>query len=201
MEQGGVYDGLEVRRERDGKRRIRGRFPYGKRAVLSAGGNGRRPRKEEIKPGAFSFAIDDPDREIHALVGHSFDRPLASKRAGTLLFNDTREALFFDVILGLEIQQTSWVQDFLAAFQAGLIIGVSPGFRVPPPERVPNAEETEEEDPSEGDALIRILNALVLFELSFVTRPAYPETAVEERDNPALILPEKRLQPAYRWRL
>lgn len=195
----GIYDGgLEIRRRRDGSRCMRGRFPYRRRAILRAGGNGRRPQKEEFAPGAFSFALDDPDREIHALIGHSFDRPLASKQAGTLAFNDTPEALLFDVILTPEIQRTSWVQDFLNAFAAGLIIGVSPGFRVPPPETVPDAEAMVEEDSDEGNALIRILRAVVLFELSFVTRPAYEETEVEERSAGGVILPKK--MGALRWR-
>ena len=160
---------------------MRGRFPYGKRAVLSAGGNGRRPRKEQFAPGAFRFALDDPERDIHLLLGHSFDQPLASRKNGTLTFNDTPEALEFDAVLSVEIQRASWVQDFLAGFKAGLIVGISPGFRIPPPEAVPDAEETEEEDPAEGNALIRTIRAAVLFEMSVVTRPAYDETAIEER--------------------
>ncbi|WP_375229899.1 HK97 family phage prohead protease [Roseobacter sp. S98] len=200
MDKGAIFKGLELRREGDGTRRLRGRFPYGKRAVLSAGGNGRRPRKEQFAPGAFSFAVDDPDREIHFLLGHSFDHPLASRKNGTLMLTDTPEALIFDAILTVEIQRASWVQDFLAGFAAGLIIGISPGFRIPPPEAVPDAEETIEEDPSEGNALIRIISAAVLFELSAVTRPAYDETEIEERDKGPLILPKPRQHVSARWR-
>ena len=64
---------------------------------------------------------------------------------------------------------------------AGLIAGISPGFRIPPERTVPNAEEVFEEDPAEGDALVRQINDAILFELSLVTRPAYPETQVEAR--------------------
>ena len=52
----------------------------------------------------------------------------------------------------------SWAQDFMAAFAAGLIGGISPGFRVAPPEAVDKAEETTEEDPtlaSDGFQAIR----------------------------------------------
>jgi len=200
MDRGGVFEGLELRAEGDGTRKLRGRFPYRKRAVLSAGGNGRRPRKEQFAPGAFRFALEDPDREIHFLVGHSFDHPLASRKNGTLAFTDTAEALLFDATLTVEIQRASWVQDFLAGFAAGLIVGISPGFRIPPPEAVPDAEETEEEDPAEGNALIRTINAAVLFEMSAVTRPAYDETGIEERAFAALGKPSPRHQAMKRWR-
>lgn len=177
-----IYSGgLELRDAGDGSRRLIGRFPYNSRAVIHSGGNGRKPRKEQFAPGAFDYAIQDPDRDIHVLVGHSFDKPLASKRAGTLLFNDTPEALLFEVIITEEVQRTSWWQDFLAAFMAGLIVGISPGFRIPPPEAVAEAETFEDEDPEEGNAIIRTILAAVLFELSFVTRPAYPNTELDLR--------------------
>lgn len=177
-----IYSGgLELRDAGDGSRRLSGRFPYNSRAVIHSGGNGRKPRKEQFAPKAFDYAINDPARDIHVLVGHSFDKPLASKTAGTLLFNDTLEALLFEVIITEEVQRTSWWQDFLAAFMAGLIVGISPGFRVAPPEAVAKAEETTEEDPGEGNALIRTIFAAILFELSFVTRPAYPDTTLDLR--------------------
>ena len=190
--------GLELRAAGDGSRRLSGRFPYGKRAVLDAGGKGRRPRKEQFAPRAFSFAVDDPERDIHLLSGHTFDKPLASKNARTLILKDTDAALTFEAILTPEIQQASWVKDFLAAFAAGLVGGISPGFRVPDLE---GAEATEEEDPREGDALIRTIFAAVLFELSLVTRPAYHETDVSLRQFQWDRQPVRGLvHPLNRWR-
>ncbi|MEY8838490.1 HK97 family phage prohead protease, partial [Cribrihabitans sp. XS_ASV171] len=139
-------------------------------------------------------------REIHFLAGHSFDRPLASRRAGTLTLEDSDEALTFTAILTVEIQRAQWVQDFLAGYAAGLIVGLSPGFRIPPPEAVPDAEETVEEDPAEGNALIRIIRAALLFEISAVTRPAYEEATVEERSAGGVILPARNKVGALRWR-
>ncbi|WP_299907680.1 HK97 family phage prohead protease [uncultured Paracoccus sp.] len=197
---GPVYNaGLELRAAGDGSRRLKGRFPYGKRAVLDAGGKGRRPKKEEFAPKSLSFAVDDPDRDIHLLVGHSFDKPLASKKAKTLILLDAPEALTFEAILTPEIQEASWVKDFIAAFLAGLIGGISPGFRIAPPEVVEKAEEVTEEDPTEGDALIRTIFAAILFEMSLVTRPAYHETELDMRSwaPPARGL----VQPLRRWRL
>jgi len=194
--------GLELREADDGTRRLRGRFPYGSRAVIDSGGNGRRPRKERFAPRAFRFAIEDPEREIHLLIGHSFDKPLASRKAGTLTFADSDDALTFEAILTREIQRTSWGQDFLAAYAAGLITGLSPGFRVAPPEAVPRPEETTDEDPAEGNALIRTIFAAILFEFSLVTRPAYPETEADLRAfNPAPSSPHPMAPILRRWRL
>ncbi|MBL3571948.1 hypothetical protein BV509_17865 [Rhodovulum sulfidophilum] len=193
--------GLELRAAGDGSRRLTGRFPYGKRAVLDAGGKGRRPKKEQFAPNAFSFAVDDPDRDIHLLLGHSFDRPLASRKAGTLMLQDSAEALSFEAVLTPEIQRASWVQDFLAGFAAGLIMGISPGFRVAPPEAVEKPEDVTEEPPEEGNALIRTIFAAILFELSMVTRPAYHETEADLRHFQWDRTPKGLTHPLKRWRV
>ena len=77
--------------------------------------------------------------------------------------------------------ETSHARDALALIGAGLSVGLSPGFRIPPQRTVPDAEESEDEDPAEGDAIIRTVNAALLYELSVVTRPAYKESQVEAR--------------------
>ena len=56
----------------------------------------------------------------------------------------------------------------------------SPGFRVPPQSAVPNAEELIPE-PGNPGVQIRVIRQAVLYELSLVTRPAYPETIVDLR--------------------
>ncbi|RKF22723.1 hypothetical protein D6851_05870 [Altericroceibacterium spongiae] len=209
----GIYPlELEIRaRKKDGSRRIRGRFPYKKRAILDAGGKGRRPKKEEFAPKAFEYAVQAPEREVHLLVGHSFDKPLASKKAKTLAFSDTSEALTFEAVLTPQIQRTTWAQDFMAQSEAGLVGGISPGFRVAPPEVVELPEQTTEENPREGHALIRTIFHAILFELSLVTRPAYDETEAElededddeeeERSAGGIILPRRRIIHASgRWR-
>ncbi|NRP45543.1 hypothetical protein XMV225_002725 [Aliiroseovarius sp. xm-v-225] len=195
--------GLELRAAGDGSRRLRGRFPYGKRAVLSDGGRTGKPRKEVIQPKAFAYRVDRPEEEIHLLIGHSFDRPLASKQAGTLILSDNDDALTFEAIITQEVQQTTWAQDFFNAYAAGLIRGISPGFRIPPKRAVPDADTVEEEDPAEGIAIIRNIWAALLYELSFVTRPAYDETEVEERNwavtDDGLMVPA--VNPFNKWRL
>lgn len=199
---GGHEGGLELRKRASGALALHGRFPYGKRAVLSDGGRTGRPRKEAFAPRAFSYRVDRPEEDIHLLIGHSYDRPLASRGAGTLDLTDSDDALTFAATLTAEMQEVSYVRDFLAAMRAGLIVGISPGFRIPPERAVKDAEKVEEENPAEGTALIRTIFAALLYELSVVTRPAYDETQIEERNwqPDRLILPVS-VHPSARWRV
>ena len=97
---------------------------------------------------------------------------------------DTPEALEIEARITPEMQAVSWVADFLAALGAGLIVGLSPGFRIPPKRAVANAETIEDEghDPANGahNAIIRTVQAALLYEISAVTRPAYEEAAIEQ---------------------
>lgn len=168
--------GLELRRE--GRRPvIAGRFPYGALAVMADRGQ---VRKERILPGAFKFALADEERDIHLLYGHSFDTPLASRRNGSLVLSDSDEALTFTATLADELMEVSHVKDALAMVAAGLVTGISPGFRVPPKDVVPNAERLDPE-PGNPGVFIRTLLHLLLVELSLVTRPAYEASQAELR--------------------
>ncbi|MCI5110405.1 MAG: HK97 family phage prohead protease [Marivita sp.] len=193
--------GLELRKRASGALTLQGRFPYNKRAVLSDGGRTGRPRKEVIASRAFAYRVERPNEDIHLLIGHSYDRPLASRGAGTLDLKDSDDALTFTASITEEMQEVSFVRDFLAAFRAGLIVGISPGFRIPPERAVAEAERVEEEDPSEGMALIRTILAALLYEISVVTRPAYDETQIEERNwQPGRVILPVRVHPSARWR-
>ena len=167
---------LELR-QRGGGRSLSGRFPYRSRATVRDRG---RVRKEEFLQRAFAFAVEDEAREIHLLSGHSFDRPLASKRGGSLRLDDRDDGLRFEADLPIEAEQPSWMRDSVLAMEAGLVGGISPGFRVPPVSAVPNAEELIPE-PGNPGVQIRVIRQAVLHELSLVTRPAYPETDVDLR--------------------
>jgi HK97 family phage prohead protease len=156
---------------------IAGKFPYNSLAVLSDRGT---VRKEQIMPGAFSFALGDPKREINLLSGHSFDRPLASRSSGTLELKDTERFLEFVATIPPGAERATHVVDALAMIGSGLARGISPGFRVPPADVVPGAERLVPE-PGNPGVMIRQLFALLLFELSIVTRPAYPDTEAELR--------------------
>ena len=185
---GGVATGgeLELRRESDGGVRLSGRFPYGEPAVLSDGGRTGRPQKEIIASRAFAYRVEDPKEDIHLLVGHSFDAPLASKGTGTLQFTDRDDALTFRALITRQIAETTHGRDVLALIGAGLAVGISPGFRIPPKRAVAEAETVEDEPdrPDQGmhRAIIRTVRAALLYEVSVVTRPAYPKAQIEARD-------------------
>lgn len=178
---------LEIR-QRGGGRTMSGRFPYGSRATVRDRG---RVRKETVASRAFAFAVEDPDREIHLLSGHSFDKPLASKRRGTLRLEDGDDALRFEATLPEEAAQPSWMRDTVLALEGGLIGGISPGFAVPPAAVVPGAEELVSE-PGNPAVQIRVIRQAVLRELSLVTRPAYPETDLDLRADDFPSAPRQR---------
>ena len=205
---------LATRMEADGSRTLSGRFPYGKTATLSDGGRRGRPRKEKFAPKAFEFRVEQPDADIHLLVGHDFDKPLASKLSDTLKLTDTAEALTFEARILPNIAETQHGRDILALLTSGLAVGLSPGFRIPPERAVEDAETVEQEpdngepdengDPQRG-ALIRTVLAALLFELSIVTRPAFDEAQVEERSwklkrRRSVDIAAPVVVPCQRWR-
>ena len=212
---------LEVR-ARGRKRTLRGSFPYNREAVVSDRG---RVRKERFKSWAFSWQLREfaklqkelgeviakaadearrrvvenelARRNVDLLRGHNFDRPIASMLSGSLKVTDSRDALRFEA--DLPEDPPSWVEDTVKAVDAGLIRGVSPGFRVPPASAVANAEELVDE-PGNPGVQVRQINQAVLFELSLVTRPAYTESEVDLRAFEGVEVPAARDDwEAGRW--
>lgn len=179
LETRGYFPGeLELRQSERGRELV-GSFPYDSQATIRDRG---RVRKERFAHGAFDFALQDETREIHLLVGHSYDKPLAVRTKGTLTLESNAERLSFRATLPTEIEQPTYMRDTLMQMRAGLIGGISPGFRVPPSSVVGNAEELVDE-PGNPGVQIRVINAAVLYELSLVTRPAYDETEVDVRSD------------------
>ena len=208
MEHRAVYEGeLELRQS---GRRLAGRFPYSKgtgdrmATIMNKG----RVRKERIAGDAFGWqirefeklqgelaatiesAVDEARvqvlrqelerRNIHVLAGHSYDRPMGDMLRSGARVTSTREAVDFEIDLPDEGNQPSYMRDAIAMIRAGLIGGISPGFRVPPKAVVPNGERLEPEigNPSVS---VRVIENAVLSELSIVTRPAYSDTDVDVR--------------------
>ena len=166
---------LEVRQV-GGRRTITGIFPYVKTAVLMDRG---RVRKERFGKRAFRYAIDEnKDAKIDLLVGHDFGKPVASRQSGTLELIDSDDAVSFTAQLPND--PPSWVVDVEKAIAAGIMVGLSPGFRVPPPGVVPNAEEIIPE-PGNETVAIRQINDAVLREFSVVTSGAYADAGVDLR--------------------
>jgi uncharacterized protein len=191
---GGLLDGaaLELRASGDGSRHLRGRFPYASRAVLA---DGPRPRHEQFMSGAFADSIRS-GTNIFLLAGHTFDKPLASTRAGTLTFSDAADALTFDAEIKPDIAATSYGADCLRQIASGLVGGISPGFQIP---SQAGAEEIRQEP---FGALLRSIHHAILHEFSVVTRPAYDSAQVEAR-NWSCLAPAVQARPSAlaRWRV
>ncbi|MCC5966502.1 MAG: HK97 family phage prohead protease [Natronohydrobacter sp.] len=180
---GAASGALELRAETGGVRLV-GRFPYDSEAELAPG------RSERIAARAFAARIEAED-DLYFLSGHDFDKPLASRGAGTLTIRDTGEAVQIEAQLD---EGTTWARDFLAAHRSGLIRGLSPGFRV---------AEGGEQIVRRGNGLLRTITRADLVEISAVTRPAYPAAQIEARAwNPLRDDAERRglYRTFNRWR-
>ena len=184
-----VYE-LEIEVRQEG-REIVGSFPYNGMATTSNRG---RVRKETIAPHAFEFAINDVTREINILAGHDIRRPLASRLGGSLTITDSATSVDFRAALPPLDEQPTWMVDQVKAIRGGLVLGISPGFMVPPRTAVPNAEDEIPEAGNPG-VFIRRVNEAVLIEMSPVTRPAYGDTLLEVREE--LVIPDP--YEVYRW--
>ena len=152
-----------------------------------------RERREMIAARAFADRLDRGE-DVHFLSGHDFNKPLASRSAGTLTLTESDDALTVDATIGADMNQVTYVRDFLSAHAAGLVRGLSPGFRVRP------GGETVEE---RGDAILRTIKAADLIEISAVTKPAYPQAQIEARNWQPVGEVAKRLvhrPAAIRWR-
>ena len=165
---------LEIRRS-GGMSTLSGRFNYGSVATIRDRG---RVRKERFESRAFRYAIEDEQRQIDILVGHDFGKPIASRKAGTLEIADGDDGVTFEA--RLPDDPPSWVIDAEKAIAAGLMVGLSPGFTVPPASVVPGAERLDPE-PGNPGVQIRVIREAVLREFSVVTAAAYQDAVVDLR--------------------
>ena len=165
---------LEIRRS-GGMSTLSGRFNYGSVATIRDRG---RVRKERFESRAFRYAIEDEQRRIDILVGHDFGKPIASRKAATLEIADGDDGVTFEA--RLPDDPPSWVVDAEKAIAAGLMVGLSPGFTVPPASVVPGAERLDPE-PGNPGVQIRVIREAVLREFSVVTAAAYQDAVVDLR--------------------
>ena len=125
-------------------------------------------------------------------MGHDFGKPIASRQSGTLAIANSPEAVPFEATLPED--PPSWVVDAEKAIAAGIMTGLSPGFRVPPRAVVPGAE-TFIPEPGNPGVQIRQVNDAVLREFSVVPDAIYDGAGVElrseEEANATLLLPQR----------
>ena len=154
-------------------------------------------RKEQIIIGAFDYSINDPDARIDLLVGHDWGKPIASRQSGTLDIRNDGDTVIFDATLPDD--PPSWVTDVEKAIAAGVMVGLSPGMRVPPLGVVPGAEKTVPE-PGNPGVSIRQVHQAILREMSIVTSAGYLEAGVELRaDELAIPVPFIDNRGVFRW--
>lgn len=184
---GGHSGGLELRTLAGGETRLSGRFPYAVPTQMAA------RRREVFEARAFGASVADGG-DIHLLVHHDINKPLASRGAGSLTLEDTDDALTFEATIAPEMRSVGHVRDFLGTLAAGLVGGISPGFRVA------QGGDLVRRD---GDGLLRVVRSADLVEISAVTKPAYPAAQIEARNWQPLGEVAPRLvgrHPATRWR-
>ena len=181
----------EIRQAGEG---LAGEFLYDTDTIISASG---KTRKESIAPGAFTYAVRAEDREINLILGNN-ERPLASKKAGSLVLKDTPKSLQFRVAA---LPRTSYVADFLGMLRSKTVTpGVVPFFE-PTPARVArrlfsNGKAVEEQEESPGTGVFRrIVKSGLLTALSILFRPP--------RGNPGSVsrLPTRLRRPSQIGRL
>ncbi|KQW23065.1 hypothetical protein ASC80_07035 [Afipia sp. Root123D2] len=101
------------------------------------------------------------------------------------------------------IADTSYGSDILKQIDSGLSVGISPGFRIPPPRAVAKAEAFTDEghDPARGmhNAVIRTIFQAILFELSIVTRPAYKEASVTADSMSEPLTDAEKIAAGWTW--
>ena len=182
-----VFDGqLEVRQE-GGRRTLTGRFSYGSLGTIASRG---RVRKERFEPRAFRFAIEqEPERRLDILIGHDYGKPIASRQSGTLDIRDADDAVTFEA--RLPDDPPPWVLDAEKAVAAGLMVGLSPGFSVPPANVVADGERLVDE-PGNPGVQIRSIAHAVLREMSVVTAAVYTDAGVDLRSDDMVVRDRRR---------
>ena len=123
---------------------------------------------EEIKPGAFSRALQDKTHDIMALWSHDLTRPLASRDAGTLDLSEDEKGLTFAMRVD---QSMTWAKDAVTAVRAKLVRKMSIGFNVRGEEWLKKVD----------GKMVRTLTDIELWEVSPVALASYEGTEVEAR--------------------
>lgn len=125
--------------------------------------------REVIRPGAFTKTLQESDQV--ALFDHNSGMPLGRKSRGTLKLEENDKGLRVEVIP----PANSWGDDVYEAVKRGDVQGMSFAFET--------VKERWDEDATrkEGKLPLREILEARLFEVSFVTFPAYEATEAEAR--------------------
>lgn len=130
--------------------------------------------RERIMPGAFSSAMQS-GVDVRALVDHDKSKLLGRTSAGTLKLGQDDRGLWFDI----EMPDVQYARDLQVLVKRGDYRGMSFGFLTP---------KNGDRFVREGAAAIRELLAVDLKEITVTSIPAYPDTSLYLRVDPALAL-------------
>lgn len=128
--------------------------------------------REKIAPGAFTNSLGD---DVRALWDHSTAMVMGRTKSGTLRLAEDATGLRFENDPPMSATRE------IESIQRGDVDQMSFGFRT--------LEDTWDID--ETDQVIRTLLKVKLYEVSYVTFPAYPATTVQARSG------QKVFDPAY----
>jgi HK97 family phage prohead protease len=124
--------------------------------------------REKIAPGAFTASLGD---DVRALWNHDTGVVMGRTRSGTLRLAEDATGL------RIENEPPAAAAHQIESIGRGDVDQMSFGFRT--------LEDTWDED--EDGQLIRTLRKVKLYEVSFVTFPAYPATSVQLRAEGATV--------------
>lgn len=124
--------------------------------------------REVIRPGAFAKTLRESDQV--ALFDHNTGMPLGRKSRGTLALEENDKGLRVEVVP----PANTWGDDVYEAVKRGDVEGMSFAFATV-------KERWDEGQTREGKLPLREILEARLFEVSFVTFPAYEATEAEAR--------------------
>lgn len=124
------------------------------------------PFIEKIMPGAFNKALKNGN-DIHFLAEHDSNKILSSTRNDSLTLTEDEKGLKMKA----SISKTSYGKDYYQLIKDGILRNMSFGFFPIKDTWKKNAK----------GILERSISELALFEVSVVTNPAYPTTAISAR--------------------
>jgi len=156
---------IEVREEeRNG---ITGPVMFGYAAVFDKLSEDLGGFREQVAKGAFAEAISNDD--VRALFNHDPNYVLGRSKAGTLRMQEDDHGLYVEITP----PDTRYARDLLTAMKRGDINQMSFSFRVKP-----GGQDWARDD---NGQVVRTLKRVRLFDVSPVTFPAYPQTAIAQR--------------------
>ncbi len=152
---------VELRSGEDGRKRLIGYAALPNKRSENLGGF-----VEEIAPGAFAKVLND---DVRALWNHDPNFVFGRTTADTLKITEDGFGLRTEA-LPPDVQ---WANDFIVSIERGDVTQMSFAFEV---------EEDEWSELEDGLWLRRIILVRRLYDVSYVTFPAYPQTSVTVRD-------------------